>query len=555
MDATLPPDETEPSQVGERVGSYRVTRRISHGGMAVLYEGQDENGIKVAIKVLRACHLQNADIAARFSDEARVANLVRRGVKGLVDFYAVLTLPNLSQCIVMEYLEGESLRQRMSRSGRMEQHAAMRIGKQVASGLAAAHAKQVVHRDLKPVNVMLISDPDTPDGERVKILDFGIAKGVTENLGPASEEYRTNTGMVLGTATYMAPEQCKGAGNVTAKADVYSLGVIMYRMCCGQLPFRAEGQGEVMAMHIFSVAKPLRDRDASIPEQMNDLVARMMSKEPADRPSMVQVVQDLDKMASTGTASNQPVVMMLSDPPPESSGVSSTLSAALGQSGRMKALASAVPRKPRLWLGLLGTAALVLVGLGLRFSIAKMQLGTPLRPSVIVWALNSNPPDAEVVRKKDGKLLCRTPCQHEPELGVGRLQVLFRAPGFVDEEIALDEQKPFSSMVRLRPQPEKSPPAAVTPPPPPPAAPEVKAPTVSSSGTPASGTTEPAAPPSRSPDSRVPSTGIPGSPPRGTTEPGAVRQGKQPGLNWPRRPVTGKTSEQLLTDDKIQIIQ
>jgi len=402
---------------------------------------------------------------------------------------------------------------------------------------------------------MLVPDSEMPGGERVKILDFGIAKGVTENLGPAAEEYRTNTGMVLGTATYMAPEQCKGAGNVTAKADVYSLGVIMYRMCCGQLPFRAEGQGEVMAMHIFSVAKPLRDRDASIPEPMNDLVARMMSKEPADRPTMVQVVQDLDKMASTGTASNQPVVMMLADAPPETSGVSSTLSAALGQSGRMKALVGGtLPRKPRLWLGLLATAALVLIGLGVRFGVAKLQPAAPLQPSVVVWALNSDPPNAQVVRKKDGKELCRTPCVQEPELGVGRLQVIFRAPGFADEEVDLDEQKPFARPVKLRSQPESAPPAA-QPTTSPPATAEVKPPVAPVPGSPGSDTTEPARPPGRAPDPTGAPTGLPTPPPRGPSEPGTARPGKQPGMNWPRRPGQGKTTEPLLTDDKIQIIQ
>ncbi len=395
---------------------------------------------------------------------------------------------------------------------------------------------------------MLVPDSEMPGGERVKILDFGIAKGVTENLGPASEEYRTNTGMVLGTATYMAPEQCKGAGNVTAKADVYSLGVIMYRMCCGQLPFRAEGQGEVMAMHIFSVAKPLRERDASIPEPMNDLVARMMSKEAADRPTMVQVVQDLDKMASIGTASNQPVVMMLAEPPPETSGVSSTLSAALGQSGRMKALAGSQPRKPRLWLGVLATTALVLIGLGVRFGVAKLQPAPALQPSVVVWALNSDPPNAQVVRKKDGKELCRTPCQQEPELGVGRLEVIFRAPGFMDEEIALDEQKPFARPVKLRSQPESAP---ATPPGASPTAAEVKQPAAPSSGAPGPEVTEPARPPARPPE---PATG-PTVPSRSPSEPGTARPGKQPGTTWPRRPGSGKPSESLLTDDKIQILQ
>ena len=124
---------------------------------------------------------------------------------------------------------------------------------------------------------MLVQDSEVSGGERAKILDFGIAKLLTEYAGPLAEEFHTSTGQVLGTATYMAPEQCKGSGQVSDRADVYSLGVVMYRMCCGQLPFRAEGQGEVMAMHIFSTAKPLRERDPNIPEGLAELISRMMA--------------------------------------------------------------------------------------------------------------------------------------------------------------------------------------------------------------------------------------------------------------------------------------
>lgn len=290
MDATLPPDETEPSQVGERVGSYRVTRRISHGGMAVLYEGQDENGIKVAIKVLRACHLQNADIAARFSDEARVANLVRRGVKGLVDFYAVLTLPNLSQCIVMEYLEGEPMSACLERQGGHPTAHDIRLFRQLASSLKALHEAGIVHRDVTPKNVIIVADDELPGGQRCKLIDFGIAKVPTRT----NPEVGTRIGTFLGNDVYAPPEQRTAAHTVDGKADVYSLGVMLFQLCSGRLPFNGP---DFSTAHLYEEPPSLAEHAPHLPKELRDLVHRMLQKKSADRPDIAEIVQKLEKCA------------------------------------------------------------------------------------------------------------------------------------------------------------------------------------------------------------------------------------------------------------------
>ena len=214
------------------IGPYKIVRTLGAGGMGSVYEAiHTQLQRRAAIKVLHKSFQQDPEFLQRFSNEARAVNIINH--PNIVSIVHYGSDDDGSPYIVMEYLEGESLRQRMSRSGRMEQHAAMRIGKQVASGLAAAHAKQVVHRDLKPVNVMLISDPDTPDGERVKILDFGIAKVAAA----PGDQALTRVGTSLGTPAYMSPEQCKSARDVSDRSDVYSLGIILFEILAGEHPF------------------------------------------------------------------------------------------------------------------------------------------------------------------------------------------------------------------------------------------------------------------------------------------------------------------------------
>jgi len=151
------------------------------------------------------------------------------------------------------------------------------------------------HRDLKPENVILIADPETPSGERAKLLDFGIAKQDGEGDG----ERRTTAGMALGTPTYMAPEQCEGRPRLTDRVDVYALGVMLYELLAGAAPFRSDSISGVMCQHLTTPPPPLPDH---VPEPVAMLVRAMLTKEATERPSMTEVVERIDRLDSRADA-------------------------------------------------------------------------------------------------------------------------------------------------------------------------------------------------------------------------------------------------------------
>jgi len=179
----------------------------------------------------------------------------------------------------MELLEGEQLDLRLRRVGPLPPADALRITRQVAGSLGAAHAAGIVHRDLKPENLYMIRDPEAPSGERPKILDFGIAK-----LGDdVPDRIRTRTGAVLGTPLYMSPEQCNGAGQVDHRADIYSLGCVMFHLLTGHPPFDLPGVGAIISAHMREPALPPSSVVGPLPPGLDELVLRCLAKPPADR--------------------------------------------------------------------------------------------------------------------------------------------------------------------------------------------------------------------------------------------------------------------------------
>jgi serine/threonine-protein kinase len=273
--------------------------------MGVVYLAQHVTlGKKAAIKVLRPALSSNQDIVSRFFNEARAVTAVRN--PGIVDVYDFGFLEDRTAYIIMEYLEGESLAARLRRN-RPAIPWTLTVVRAIARALQAAHEHGIVHRDLKPDNMFLVPDADLPAGERVKLLDFGIAK-LTHDVGDASH---TTTGTVMGTPTYMAPEQCRGAGAVDQRADLYSLGCVAYEMLCGQPPFVADGPGDVIARHLYFEPQPPRSRRAEIPAELEEIVLRLLKKEPRARYStaadLVRAIDQLSVAPAPGAAPSKPL--------------------------------------------------------------------------------------------------------------------------------------------------------------------------------------------------------------------------------------------------------
>ncbi|HEY0483745.1 MAG TPA: protein kinase [Kofleriaceae bacterium] len=263
-------------QAGTQVGAYRVLQQIGQGGMGSVWLAEHTMlGRRAAIKLLHPMYSARPDIVTRFFNEARAATAIAD--PGIVQIFDFGQHVDGTAYIVMEMLEGEPLDQRLRRLGHLASGDALRIIRQAASTLGVAHARGIVHRDLKPENVFLVRDPEVVGGERAKILDFGIAKLAGE------ANVKTNTSTVMGTPGYMSPEQCRGAGHVDQRSDVYSLGCMLFALITGGPPFDAQGSGEVIAMHLREPPPAPSSRVFGIPPAIDALVLRCLAKDPAER--------------------------------------------------------------------------------------------------------------------------------------------------------------------------------------------------------------------------------------------------------------------------------
>ncbi|HVX98026.1 MAG TPA: serine/threonine-protein kinase, partial [Polyangia bacterium] len=233
---------------GAAINEYRVVKLLGRGAFGAVYHAVHAViGKQVAIKVLNAQFSEDATMAARFVDEARAVN--RIGHPNIVDIFGFGALADGRKYCVMELLTGETLGAYLERRGRLSVSEAVEILSQVASALDAAHAASVVHRDLKPDNVLLSvpvsapSEHSAPPPIKVKLLDFGIAQ-MADGL-----HRRTGSNMVLGTPAYMSPEQCRGA-QIDSRSDIYALGVVAFEVLTGTLPFEGTNAFQVTSQHL-----------------------------------------------------------------------------------------------------------------------------------------------------------------------------------------------------------------------------------------------------------------------------------------------------------------
>jgi serine/threonine-protein kinase len=278
--------------LGREVGRYRVARMLAEGGMGRVYLGvQPAIGSRVAIKILSDA--ARTDLLERFFAEAKAVNMIRH--ENIVSVIDLAKLDDGRPYIVMEYIEGQTLGA-LVRAGGAPLGGVIQVMLEVLSALAAAHAIGIVHRDLKPDNVLV-----TGEGH-AKVLDFGIAKlmpGVSQ-LSP-----RTQTGALLGTPAYMAPEQISGSGQIDARTDIYAAGVVLYEAVTGRVPFVGETLFDLMRLHLEAPPPSPRALRPDMPLSLEQVILQALAKSPEARFQTAAAMAQAVKHASTELGAEQ----------------------------------------------------------------------------------------------------------------------------------------------------------------------------------------------------------------------------------------------------------
>jgi tRNA A-37 threonylcarbamoyl transferase component Bud32 len=287
---TEPGDKPLPARLAEALGAaYTIEGEIGRGGMGVVYRARDERlQRRVAIKVLPPELAFQQDIRERFTREAQTA--ARLSHPHIVPIHSVGEGGGLVY-FVMGYVDGESVAARIRRRGQLPVEEARRIMKETADALSAAHSLSVIHRDIKPDNILLEGTRG-----RVMVTDFGIAKALS-----SSGATLTGIGVAIGTPAFMSPEQAAGERDIDGRSDLYSLGIVTYQMLTGQLPFNAPSVAGILMKQITEAAPDLRRRRPDIPEDLALAVARCLEKDPQNRwPTADALRRALESRTTTG---------------------------------------------------------------------------------------------------------------------------------------------------------------------------------------------------------------------------------------------------------------
>jgi serine/threonine protein kinase len=469
--------------------------------MGVVYAAEHELiGRKAAIKLLLPELSSNKQVVDRFFNEARAATLIKH--PGVVDIFDFGYTEEGNAYIIMEFLEGESLSDRIA-PGPLPDSEVIRITRQVASTVGAVHATEIIHRDLKPDNIHLVPDSEVAGGERTKVLDFGIAKLASHQTSGAS---KTQTGQVMGSPLYMSPEQCRGAGAVDGRADIYSLGCIMYEMACGQPVFDGEGVGEVIAKQIYEEPVAPRAQCGEISTELEGIILKALAKDPEARyGTMGELVAALDATSELRRVTGGGTQLVADEeastdggpaPAPTGGGAEREPTATTGSREPSRPAVTTLGQaatqltdpdgysvpgpKPRRWPLVAGVIGLLAIG-GAAFGLSRgfttgdtpvtAASEAPATPTAtveltaeptaapasstqaaaeqVMVEIDSEPSGAEIFRVSDGVRLGETPFERRFDRDDGKLAVILKLAGHRDEKLVVPLGRDHQSRSKL----------------------------------------------------------------------------------------------------------
>lgn len=298
-----------PDELG-RLGSYKIIKLLGAGGMGLVFEAEDTLlRRQVALKVMKPEIAIKANHRQRFLQEARsgaaiphdnIATVFQVGMENNVPYLA------------MQFLNGESLGSRLHRDGKIPVEESLRIIREVALGIAAAHETNLIHRDIKPDNIWLESDGQGKPWKRVKVLDFGLATAISN-----TEEDSNEFGMIMGTPHYMAPEQARGLP-LDSRCDLFSMGCVLYQMISGELAFKGDNALKIMNALALHEPKPLNLIDKTVPTKVAELVHNLMIKKASERIAsandLIKLIDDIDKVDTQNQNAKGPISVILPTP-------------------------------------------------------------------------------------------------------------------------------------------------------------------------------------------------------------------------------------------------
>ncbi|HEY5923091.1 MAG TPA: serine/threonine-protein kinase [Kofleriaceae bacterium] len=491
------------NRLGQVLGAYKLVELLGKGGMGYVFRAEHVKlGREVALKLLRGDYAKRRDAVLRFFQEAKTVNRVRH--RNIVDVTDFVELDDGTTFIIMEFLRGQSLG-KWARTG-VDLPRALAVLVQICDGLGAAHAVGVVHRDLKPDNVIVV--PTSDGAELVKLLDFGVAKLLNrddEDIG-----FQTAAGSVIGTPAYMSPEQAGGMV-VDHRSDIYSLGAIMYELFCGQPMFRGRSFGEYVRKHLTEMPVPPRQtpHGGAIHPSLEALILKCLSKDPNERfshilelrdgllhllggiethpPSYASLAQSAVRPPQTAALSALPphslplpapaMVTTVNTPPSVSAHVYQTGMGGMSIYSQYSLPETAPPPEPATpwWVWFVGGA--FAVGLGIAGALWYAGSGDPPEAPAPAAQPTANPIDLTTAAPKlvelrfdslpsggvyaDGRSaeLCRTPCNFNVDLTDGgptdHRTFVVRSDGYQDGKVEVDftkAERAFSvSLVRTAP--------------------------------------------------------------------------------------------------------